>query len=129
MKPTHETTIILLLKKALPKRGYYSDEIKQIQLSPSQQIADVVTTSARFSVLLSERSASDVLSDGGFALSADAIYAIDALRLRYVFFFCHKAGFLMESCKGPHSFVLDYHDEFGSRVRIFLPLEAEKVSL
>lgn len=113
---------IRLLEKALEERGYHRKEIS-ISISESGLIAYVKTASSMFNVLLSKRSEKEALSCAGLALSEDGVTTIRICKIRFVLFYCDAGGVLTEARNGRNSLVLPYHDEFGSIIWTYHPLE------
>lgn len=115
--------LIRLLDKALRRETMLSREQISIQLSPSEQVADVITPTESFVVLLSERSERS-FQRGAFALSLDGIESIRALKAKYIFFHSHDCcrGILMGTKEDAGNWVTQHYDEFDDPVWIFYPL-------
>lgn len=117
-----------LLEKALIKETRLSREQISIQLSPSDQVAEVVTSKEKFVVLLSERS-ERAFRRGAFAFSIDGIESIKALKAKYIFFHSQDCcrGILMGTEDAPGNWIWKYYDEGDAPVWIFAPLNNPKV--
>ena len=120
--------LIRLLEKALIKETRLSREQISIQLSPSEQVAEVVTSKEKFVVLLSERS-ERAFRRGAFAFSIDGIESIKALKAKYIFFHSQDCcrGILMGTKEEAGNWISKYYDEFDDPVWLFTPLNNPKV--
>ena len=117
------TKLLRLLEKALCRETMLSREQISIQLSPSEQVADIVTPTEKFVVLLSERSERS-FQRGAFTLSFDGVKAIQDLEAKYIFFHCQDCcrGILMGTKEDAGNWVTQHYDEFDDPVWIFYPL-------
>lgn len=120
--------IICLLEKALIKEARLSREQISIHLSPSEQVAEVETSTEKVTVLLSERSERS-FRRGAFALSLDGIESIRALKAKFIFFHSQDCcrGILMGTEDVPGNWIWKYYDEGDAPVWIFVPLNNPKV--
>lgn len=120
--------LLSLLEKALCRETMLSREQISIQLSPSEQVADVITPTESFVVLLSERSERS-FQRGAFALSLDGIESIRALKAKYIFFHSQDCcrGILMGTEEALGNWIWKYYDEGDAPVWIFAPLNNPKV--